>query len=409
MPDPDYDYDRALQYAAQRHIIVSAILLVPKASSSSDPTVKLMAHPDADPAGVYAMPNVASPEGLQTYAAALNFLAERYSRPDKKYGRVHHWIMQNEVDAGWVWTNAGEKSELTFMDLYNKSMRTMYLIARQYNPHAKVFFSLTHYWNETEDTHFYLPRHMLSELVSYSHAEGDYEWAIAYHPYPESLFKPRTWEDKKVTFSIDTPFITFKNIEVLNAWAQEPGTFYRGVKRRTIYLSEQGFNSPDYSQKSLTDQAAALAYAWKKIEPLDAIEGMQYHNWVDSSGEGGLRIGLRKFPEDHDDPMGKKPIWYLYQKLGTPEEDMASAICSARDRHQGVERCAAFGFNPGRRLDAGGGPQSLQRYLGCNRCARPKAPWLCRSRSAKARAVCGNVLLSDAWLTRPTRSKGRHR
>src|ERR1035438_1790661 len=99
-----------------------------------------------------------------------------------------------------------------------------------------------------------------------------------------------------------------------------------GIKRRTIYLSEQGFNSPDYSPKSLADQAAGLAYAWKKIEPLDAIEAMQYHNWIDNSGEGGLRIGLRKFPEESADPLGKKPIWYLYQKLETPEEGKASAF-----------------------------------------------------------------------------------
>jgi hypothetical protein len=320
-------YDRMMQYAAKRHIIVSAILLIPQARQFTDPVIgKLMAHPDADPSGHFAMPNMNSAEGVQTYAATLNFLAERYSRPDMQYGRIHNWIMHNEVDAGWVWTNAGEKSEVTYMDLYTRSMRTMYLIARQYNPHSKVFISLTHYWNWTADPHFYLPRLMLDELVKCSKVEGDFEWAIAYHPYPQSLLNSRTWEDHQVTYSLDTPLITFKNIEVLNAWAEQPSHFYRGIKIRTIYLSEQGFNSPDYSPTSLNDQAAALAYAWKKIEPLDAIEAMQYHNWVDNAAEGGLRIGLRKLPGDPFDPLGKKPIWYLYQQLETPEEDNASAF-----------------------------------------------------------------------------------
>jgi len=110
---------------------------------------------------------------------------------------------------------------------------------------------------------------------------------------------------------------------VLDAWTKQPRTLYRGFKRRSVFLSEQGFNSPDYSKKSLDDQAAALAYAWKKIQHLDSIEAMQYHNWVDNRGEGGLRIGLRKYPDDATDPDGRKPIWYLYQKLGTPKENQA--------------------------------------------------------------------------------------
>ena len=327
-------YDKTLEIAAAHKLIVSAILLVPKRSKAQDGTPAVdLAYPHADPAGIYAMPNVGSAEGLQVYAAMIDFLAQRYSRPDKQFGRIHHWIMHNEVDAGWVWTNAGNKSELTFMDLYLKSMRTVYLIARQYNPHARVYISLTHFWNQTEDKHFYLPHQMLDELVQFSHAEGDFDWSIAYHPYPESLFKPRTWEDTKVSFDMNTPYITFKNIEVLDAWTRQPETFYRGQKTRSIFLSEQGFNSESYSPQALADQAAGLAYAWKKIEPLDSIEAMQYHNWIDNRGEGGLRIGLRKFPDEPGAPLGKKPIWSLYQKLGTPEED---AACEPYKRIVGV-------------------------------------------------------------------------
>ena len=327
-------YDQTLEYAAAHKLIVSAILLVPKRSHGQDGTPAVdLAYPHADPAGIYAMPNVASAKGLQVYAAMVDFLAQRYSRPDEHFGRIHHWIMHNEVDAGWVWTNAGNKSELTFMDMYLKSMRTVYLIARQYNPHARVYISLTHFWNQTEDKHFYLPHQMLDELVQFSHAEGDFDWSIAYHPYPESLFKPRTWEDTKVTFDLNTPYITFKNIEVLDAWTRQPQTLYRGQTYRTIFLSEQGFNSEDYSPPALADQAAGLAYAWKKIERLDSIEAMQYHNWIDNRGEGGLRIGLRKFPDETGAPLGKKPIWSLYQKLGTPEED---AACEPYKRIVGI-------------------------------------------------------------------------
>ncbi len=316
--------DKTLQLTAGKNIIVSAIILVDKASALDDKEIgKIFEHPDCDPAGIYSMANVTSAEGLEYYAAIMDFFASRYSRPDKQYGRIHHWIIHNEVDAGWVWTNMGEKPPLLFMDAYVKSMRTVYNIARKYNAHAKVFISLTHYWTWTADRHYYHPKELLQMLLRYSKAEGDFEWAIAQHPYPESLFEPKSWLDQKCDFTLNTPLITYKNIEVLDAWVQQPETFYKGKIKRTIWLSEQGTNSMDYSEKSLNEQAAGMAYAWKKMKNLESIEGFQYHNWMDNRGEGGLRIGLRRFPDDSTDPAGKKPIWYVFRDMGTAREDTA--------------------------------------------------------------------------------------
>ena len=103
-----------------------------------------------------------------------------------------------------------------------------------------------------------------------------------------------------------------------------PAMRYLGKYVRPVHLSENGFNSPNYDEKSLHDQAAGMAYAWKKINALDSIESWQYHNWIDNRHEGGLRIGLRKFPDEPGDPYGKKPIWYLYKALATPEENKAT-------------------------------------------------------------------------------------
>jgi hypothetical protein len=70
----------------------------------------------------------------------------------------------------------------------------------------------------------------------------------------------------------------------------------------------------------LNEQAASIAYVWKKMEVLDGIDAFQFHNWLDNRGEGGLRIGLRRFPDDEVDPAGKKPVWYVYKALGTEQE-----------------------------------------------------------------------------------------
>jgi len=315
-------FDETFRECAERNIITAAILLISKAEQCPDPEIgKLLQHPDMDPAGIYSMPNMTNPESVDAYAAALDFLASRYSRPDKKYGRIHHWIMHNEVDAGWVWTNMGDKTDVVFMDAYLKSMRMCYNIARKYNQHSEVFVTLTHYWAWTSHPKFYPSKDLMEILLDYTQAEGDFEWAVAQHPYPESLFEPKTWLDQKVDFTFETPLITFKNIEVLNAWIKLPEVLYKGEQKRTLWLSENGTNSKTYSEQDLIEQAAGFAYAWKKFKTLDGIDGFQWHNWFDNRGEGGLRIGLRRFPDDEDDPGGAKPVWYVYQAADASNED----------------------------------------------------------------------------------------
>ena len=319
--------DATMIEASKRNIIVSAIILIDQAAVTSDKSIaSVLPHPDFDPSGIYTMPNLTTKEGVTHYAAMLDFIARRYGREDKKFGRIHHWIVHNEISAGWVWTNVGEKHPRRYMDIYHKSMRIIYNIARQYNPHANVFISLDHHWHEVSDPQFYPATTLLESLLDFCRKEGDFEWGIAYHPFPESLLEPKSWLDKRVNYTYCSPLITFKNVEVLVAWVKEPATFYNGTKRRPIHFSEQGPNSRTYTAADLVEQAASLAYIWKKMELLDEITTFQYHFWRDFRGEGGLRLGLRRFPDDVDAPSGRKPIWYLFQSLDTQEEDAACAF-----------------------------------------------------------------------------------
>ena len=315
-------FDKTLQYTAARDVIVNAIVLIaPERSFADKAAGRLFEHPDFDPAGIYTMPNMTTLESLNLYAAAIDFLAERYSRPDKKYGRVHHWIAHNEVDAGWVWTNAGIKTPLRFMDIYIKSMRLLYYTARKYSPHPEVFITLTHYWQSRHNEYCYPSAQLLELLVDYTQAEGDFKWGVAHHPYPQSLFEPKSWLDDQATFDYDTPQITFKNLEVLDAWIKQPRALYQGKIKRTVFLSEQNPNSKDYSEEALREQAAGMAYAMKKLEACDGIDAYQMHGWFDQRAEGGLRIGVRRFMDDETDPGGRKPAWFVFQAFGTDRED----------------------------------------------------------------------------------------
>ena len=112
-----------------------------------------------------------------------------------------------------------------------------------------------------------------------------------------------------------------KNEPLIGVTLKVVGDAEKATIKRSLWLSENGTNSRTYENKDLMEQAAGFAYAWKKISVLDGIDAIQWHNWIDNRVEYGLRIGLRKFPDDATDPAGRKPVWYAYQAAGTDQED----------------------------------------------------------------------------------------
>lgn len=303
------DYvDRVTRRAGEMDLVVSAIILCQTNSIFKDPENK---------GGNYTMPNLTTAKAFNLYAAALEHMASTHCTPGN---RISHWIMHNEVDFANEWTNMGDQPMMRYLDRYIKSMRICYNIARQYDQNASVLGSYTHCWTVADGN--YAPKKMLEATVAYSEAEGDFRWGVAYHPYPQNLTKPSFWiDDTQATYSLNSKYVTFKNLEVIDAWIRQKENFYKGKTKRVLFLSEQGTNSPSYSESDLALQAAGGAWAWKKVSKLDGIDAIQWHNWADNKAEGGLRIGLRTFAEGSVSNLTPKPVWYVWKAAGTAEED----------------------------------------------------------------------------------------
>lgn len=303
------DYvDRVTRRAGEMDLVVSAIILCQTNSIFKDPENK---------GGNYTMPNLTTAKAFNLYAAALEHMASTHCTPGN---RISHWIMHNEVDFANEWTNMGDQPMMRYLDRYIKSMRICYNIARQYDQNASVLGSYTHCWTVADGN--YAPKKMLEATVAYSEAEGDFRWGVAYHPYPQDLTKPSFWvNDTQATYSLNSKYVTFKNLEVIDAWIRQKENFYKGKTKRVLFLSEQGTNSPSYSESDLALQAAGGAWAWKKVSKLDGIDAIQWHNWADNKAEGGLRIGLRTFAEGSVSNLTSKPVWYVWKAAGTAEED----------------------------------------------------------------------------------------
>jgi hypothetical protein len=296
---------------------------LPKERKLNDPLL----HPDSDVENsLYHIGafNVASDEGLKYYLAALEFLADRYTRPDAKYGLISSVIIGNELQQHWEWYNMGDAPEQKVIKEYLIAMRLGWLALQKYHHDLRVYVSLSHFWtqrgmlmNELRE----IPGNVFIEsIATQAKAEGDFPWNVAFHPYPENLFEPRFWLDKSPTDDFSTPRITFKNIEVLPRFMKQPRMLYRGCMR-DIALTEQGFNTPDGVDGEKI-QAAAYAYAYYKISHIPEISAFILHRHADHKEEGGLKLGLwNNDPQDASlfKPWKKKYIWDVFKYADTPQ------------------------------------------------------------------------------------------
>ena len=302
-------------------VLVNMIVL---AYTSGQPDVdRIVLHPNYDPSAPNHLGafNTVTPEGRRWFSACLGLLAERWSRPDRKFGRVVGYIMSNEVNSHWWWSNMGRVTMEEFAEDHLRTVRLAHTAIRQQSSWARVYLSLEHHWSirygAGDERQAFPARPFLDYFARRAKEQGDFDWHLAFHPYPENLFKPEFWKDKSATTNANTPRITFKNLEMLTAYLREPALLHAGQPRRVI-LSEQGFHTPP-GPGGEAIQAAAYCYAYKKVEAMAGIDAFILHRHVDHAHEGGLLLGLRGNQPARGEARPKKMIYDCFRAADTPE------------------------------------------------------------------------------------------
>jgi hypothetical protein len=315
--------DRQILPLSERDVLVYLIILV---YQSHDEAINdLLLHPNYDRAAPNRLGafNTSSPDGRQWLKATMAFMAARWSPNESSHGRAVGYILGNEVNSHWWWSNMGRVSMETFTDSYAQAMRLAHQGIRSQAAWPRLYLSLEHHWNirypaGSEQQAF--PGRAFLDLfarVIREGEEGDFDWHVAFHPYPENLFEPRFWQDKTATEAPDTPRITFKNLGRLMTALKQPELLYQGKPRRVI-LSEQGFHTPDGAEGERV-QAAAYCYAYRLVEQQDGIDAFILHRHVDHPREGGLRLGLRRYLPDQPEPRPTKLIYDCFRLADTPQ------------------------------------------------------------------------------------------
>lgn len=323
--------DQQVRTLTDAGVVVSLILLT---YASGQPKVDgVMLHPAYDPKAPNHLGafNAETAEGVRSLRACVEFLAHRYSDPAVYGGRVANYIFGNEVNSHWFWSNLGRVTMENFAESHLRAARVARTALRKASSSARLYLSLEHHWSiryPGGDAQQAFPgRPFLEYFNRRAKEQGDFDWHLAFHPYPENLFEPRTWNDRSATPNDDTPRITFKNLAVLMRFLERPELRSQGQRRRVI-LSEQGFHTVDGPNGELW-QAAAYAYAWEQVDRLPGIDAFILHRHVDHGHEGGLRLGLWTRDEKASSPsVPAKPklIYELFRAAGTPDWERAAAF-----------------------------------------------------------------------------------
>ncbi len=271
--------------------------------------------------------NMRTHDGMGYYRAFVEFLCDRYTKPDSEMGCVAGAIISNEVNSQYVWGNAGEMDVNDYVAEYNEAMRQAWLAGQKHAKSFRVYVSLDQYWHKTAHNvrfpkRYYAGRDIIDELSRLQGEKGEFPWCVAYHPYPEDLRWPDFWHDRAPDFTFSTPKITFKNMEVLEAYLSQPRMLYRNAPRRIIF-SEQGFNSHSGALQSLTEKMAEAGYvlAYLKAKNMKTVDMFMHHAYTDNPHEFGLNLGIRRFDPNAPHHAGeKKPIWYAVCDMDTERE-----------------------------------------------------------------------------------------
>lgn len=317
--------DQRVKALSSHGVLVYLIVL---AYESGDGEVnRLMLHPacSTNAPNHLAAFNAVTEQGRAWLRATLEFVAQRWSRPDQQFGRVVGFVMGNEVNSHWFLSNRGLATMEEFAEDYLSAVRLAHDAIRGQSSWARVYISLEHHWNirypAGTELQCFPGRSFLDYFARRAREQGDLDWNVAFHPYPENLFEPRFWNDKTATTNADTPRITFKNLQQLTAYLKRPELLFHGAPRHLI-LSEQGFHTPSAADGE-TIQAAAFCYAYKKIEALEGVDAFIYHRHVDNPNEGGLLLGLRGMTPKGGDVHPKKRIYECFRLADTPEWEKA--------------------------------------------------------------------------------------
>ncbi len=274
----------------------------------------------------YRAINTSNEYGAGYWSALMSFVADRYSKEEyaatAQYGTVETFVIENEIDYSTDWNVIVDLSKHEPIDTedytveYERTLRIVNQAVKTAYSRDVVLISLTHAWKYNAGSGQYSPKDMLDIISSKTRKEGNYNWGIAAHPYGCNLTIPNFWSNDincGLNGSLNTPTITWTNLEVLQLYLEQEAKLCNG-KVRDVYITEGGV-STCAGTKPQTDlaknqQAAGVAYVYYKCTQIPCIKALIYYRLIDVPIEGCC-FGLMS------SDLQMKPAYEVYKFIDT--------------------------------------------------------------------------------------------
>lgn len=309
-------YDHCARTCTEQGMGVTMVLLNPY-----KPGQEFMISPYSRPGmgkANYYMMNTSEDQGLENLEAVVSYLAYRYNGQNG-FGQVDNWVIGNEINAKNAWNHTDVSDLMTYAQLYADELRVCYTAIKTRNANATVCCSVDQNWTYIHNPSYFSARSFLEAMNACICAQGNFDWALAQHPYNYPLTWTSFWTPKDaqaasmIQHSIDSPYISMENIEQLTDYMGQAAMLNTKGAVRPILLTEVGYSSTQGEEA----QAAAIVYAYQRAATNRYINMIVFNRQTDAADEvaGGLSVGLTR------QDGSRKLAFEFYQQMNGPAAD----------------------------------------------------------------------------------------
>lgn len=301
---------------------------------SDDPNLQQLIYSSArTPGKMFYELNTQDEVGKQAWTNIFSELVETFGQSGCE---IAYYILGNEVNQtgnrGYNFTGSNDLQ--TNVNAHADAFSVLNTAIAEKNPEAKAFISLDHNWTAKDTGHS--GKSFIDAFAAAMEARGQGDrWNVAWHAYAPSLKSDINtsmdnlviWNSSRVTHSVDTPYISGSNVDVLTDYLRNNwGSNHR------VLLSEQGYDASGSTEW----QSAYFAYTFYAAQYNDMVDGVMYRAYVDNPQEGGLKFGLldgtaaemkaasdkAAYVEQH-----KRPVYDVFKYMDTDQAPAYTKGC----------------------------------------------------------------------------------